>query len=145
MQPITFLDVRNAVSRALDAAFPDIPVSGEEIKQDLNPPRFFVRFLEPSHTQELGRRARRDHPLVVHYFPAGKDANEDMYEMADKLTEALQSVTVAGMPASGHGMRFQVVDGVLLFFVTYTFLVQAAAPVIPVMQTLDQTGGIKHG
>lgn len=40
----TINGVRYAVNAALDAAFPDIPVSGEEIKQELKPPRFFCAF-----------------------------------------------------------------------------------------------------
>ncbi|GJM73003.1 hypothetical protein HMSSN036_52190 [Paenibacillus macerans] len=40
MQQVTFNIVRYAVHDALDAAFPDIRIMGEEIKQGLNPPCF---------------------------------------------------------------------------------------------------------
>jgi len=143
---VTFLNVRDAVTAALDDAFPGIPVHGEEIKQNLRDSGFFVRMLESAHTQELGRRARRDHPFVVHYFPADSAApNEDMYGMADRLTGVLGQITVAGQAALGRDMRFEIVDGTLLFFVTYSFLVYAPAPVYPAMQTLGHQGGLKHG
>lgn len=144
-EQVSFLDVRNAVTSALDAAFPGIPIRGEEIKQSLVAPCFFVRLLAPAHTRELGRRARRDHPLVVHYFSPDAAPNEDMYTMADELTTVLAELVVAGEPIIGQGMNFEIVDGVLLFFVTYTFLVYAPVLNDPDMRTLDHTGGIKHG
>lgn len=136
---ITINDVRYAVHNALDAAFPDIPISGEEINQELNPPRFFVRLLEPTHTQELGRRYRRDHPFVIRYF-APERANEDMYSMAEKLMPATQWIVVGGRQWPGQGMRFLIVDEVLHFFVTYSLLVWEQQPNDPKMQRLKQEG-----
>ncbi|MNB80551.1 hypothetical protein D3C75_273160 [compost metagenome] len=144
-EQVSFLDVRNAVTAALDMAFPAVPIHGEEIKQNLVASCFFVRLLEPAHTRELGRRARRDHPLVIHYFPPDAAPNEDMYAIADQLTAVLAELMVAGQPVIGKGMHFEVVDGVLLFFVTYSFLVFASIPDDPDMRTLDHTGGLKHG
>ncbi|GAC42278.1 phage tail terminator family protein [Paenibacillus popilliae] len=136
---VTINDVRYAVHNALDAAFPDIPISGEEIKQELNPPRFFVRLLEPAHTQELGRRFRRNHPFVIRYFAPDR-ANEDMYSMAERLMAATKWIMVGGRQCPGHGMRFQIVDEVLHFFVTYSVLVWEHQADDPKMQTLKQEG-----
>lgn len=134
---ITFNDVRYAVHAALDTAFPDVPISGEEIKQDLDPPRFFVRLLEPGHTQELGRRYRRDHPFVVRYF-APERANADMYTMAEQLTTALGWIEVGGHKCPAQGMHFQIIDEVLHFMVTYSLLVWEQPPDDPKMQILVQ-------
>lgn len=136
-EQVTFNDVRYAVNEALDAAFPDIPVSGEEIKQNLDPPRFFVRLLEPAHTHELGRRFRRDHPFVVRYFAPGR-ANADMYDMAERLTTALKWITVVGRQWPGRGMSFQIIDEVLHFFVTYSFLVWEGLDPVELMQKVDE-------
>jgi 3'-phosphoadenosine 5'-phosphosulfate (PAPS) 3'-phosphatase len=142
MPQATINDVRYAVHAALDAAFPDIPIVGEEIKQGLTPPCFFVKLLEPEHTQELGRRFIRYHPFDVHYF-APERSNADMYDMAEQLTAALQQITVAGRPVRGTGMRFEIVDEVLHFFVQYNFHVWAPRPEDPAMAALDVTEGIK--
>ncbi|MFK4171047.1 DUF6838 family protein [Paenibacillus lautus] len=136
---VTFNDVRYAVQAALDTAFPSIPISGEEIKQHLDPPRFFVRLLKPAHTQELGRRYRRDHPFVVRYF-APERSNDDMYDMAEQLTDALKWITVGGRNWPGRGMDFQIIDEVLHFFVTYSLLVWEQPPDDPKMQKLEQEG-----
>ena len=141
-QPVTFNDVRYAVHAALDAAFPDIPIHDEEIPQELKPPCFFVRLLEPEHTQELGRRFFRYHPFDVHYFAPDR-SNTAMYEMAERLTEALQQIQVAGRPVRGTGMRFEIVDDVLHFFVNYDFHVWAPRPDDPAMGSLDVQEGLK--
>lgn len=142
MPQVTFNGVSDAVSVALDTAFPDIPVYDEEIKQKLDPPCFFIKLLIPMHAQELGRRHRRTHPFDVHYF-APERSNEDMYAMAEQLTSALQIIQVAGRPVRGTGMRFEIIDGVLHFFVDYAFQVWEAKPTYPKMQSLEQKEGIK--
>jgi hypothetical protein len=142
MKQVTINDVRYAVNAALDAAFPDIPIMVEEIKQGLTPPCFFVRLLEPEHTQELGRRFFRYHPFAVRYF-APERSNENMYNMAEQLTEALQQIEVAGRPVRGTGMRFEVIDEVLHFFVNYDFHVWAPRPDDPAMASLDVQEGLK--
>ncbi|MEF3309514.1 hypothetical protein PV433_11475 [Paenibacillus sp. GYB004] len=139
---VTFNDVRIGINTVLDAAFPDIPVHGEEIKQDLEPPCFYVRLLGPAHTQELGRRFMRHHPFDIHYFAPGRD-NDHMYAMAEKLTDVLQSIDVAGRPVTGYGMRFEIIDEVLHFFVEYKLHVWAPLPDDPKMQELEQKEGIK--
>lgn len=139
---VTINDVRYAVHTALDTAFPDNAIMGEEIKQGLNPPCFFVRLLEPSHDQELGRRFIRYHPFVVRYY-APERTNADMYDMAEKLTAALQWITVVDRPIRGTGMRFEIVDEVLHFFVNYKFHVWAQKPEYPAMQKLDVEEGLK--
>jgi len=144
---ITINDVRASVIRALDAVFPDVPISGEEIKQLLDPPRMFVRLLEPDHVQELGRRHRRAHPFVVRYFapngPHNTSVNEELYGVAEQLTAALKWIEVAGGQVAGDGMRFEIDDDVLHFFVTYSVLVWSEAPAAPLMGKVVQEGGLK--
>lgn len=139
---VTFADVIFAVSRALDAAFPDYDIAAEEIKQELKPPCFFLKLLAPSHGQELGRRFARYHTIDVHFFAADRK-NISMYEMAEHLSNVLQWVEVAGRPVRGTGMRFEIVDEVLHFFVDYNFQVWHQEPEDPKMQTLEQQEGIK--
>jgi len=136
---VTINDVRYAVHSSLDATFPNIPISGEEIKQGLNPPRFFVRLLEPAHTQELGHRHRRDLPFIVRYF-APERINKDMYNMAEQLTSVLKWIMVGGRQVPGQRMSFQIVDEVLHFFVSYSMLVWEHEPEQPKMQTFEQEG-----
>lgn len=142
MQPVTFLDVRTGVFQALAQAFPDIDRYGEEIKEGLTIPSFFVKLLEPAHTHELNRRYVRELPFDVHYFT---DTNKDRITMADQLTSVLEMIQVNGRLVSGINMSWQIVDEVLHFFVTYRMQVWKQRPDDPTMQTLDVEGEIKIG
>lgn len=139
---VTINDIRYAVFDALDTAFPEIPVTGEEIQQNLEPPCFFVKLIEPSHTQELGRRYMRYHPFDIHYFAENR-TNEDMYDMAERLTKELRYICVAGRSVRGMRMRHQILDQVLHFFVDYNLMVWEPAPDESAMSSLDLTEGIR--
>lgn len=138
---VIFNDVRNSVIQALEEAFPNIPVSGEEINPLPDPPRFFVRLLEPTHTKELGQRYRREHPMVVQYFAVGGN-NADMYDMAEQLTGVLKQITLGDYKKTGRAMRVQIIDDVLHVYVTYSFIVWEPSPDVPTMQTLSQEGNV---
>lgn len=140
---VTINDVRYAVHAALDAAFPSIQIMGEEIKQKLNPPCFWVRLLEPEHTKELGLRYFRIHPFVVRYFAADRK-NDTMYTMAEHLMRAIEWIEVGGRKVRGTGMRFEIVDAVLHFFVEYNFHVWAPRQNDPAMASLDVQEGLKQ-
>lgn len=140
---VTINDVRHAVHEALRETFPQIPVFGEEIEQTHDPPYFVVRLLEPVHTQELGRRYRRDYPFVVRYFSAER-SNEDRYNIAEQLTSALKWVPIGGSPWPGQRMSFQIVDEALQFMVTYSLLVWEQQPDEPKMQHLKQEGNVNE-
>lgn len=142
MSEVTINSVRHAVHAALDTAFPGIPILGEEMKQGLIPPCFFVRLLEPEHVQEMGRRFARFHPFVVRHYAVDR-SNDAMYDMAEQLTSVLQQIEVGGRPVRGLGMRFEIVDEVLHFFVEYNFHVWLPRPDDPGMASLDVQEGLK--
>jgi len=139
---VTINDVRHAVNTALSVAFPDIPVVSEDVQQDPDPPIFQVQLQELAQTQQLGRRFRRDYPFVVRYFPFEGNA-DDLYAIAEQLMATLQQIEIANRPAPGTGMRFEIVDGVLRFYVVYSMMMGWPRPDDPLMQTLTQDGGIK--
>ncbi|HZG16964.1 MAG TPA: hypothetical protein VE710_18390 [Candidatus Bathyarchaeia archaeon] len=140
MQQVTFQDVRTGIFKALSQAFPEVKRYGEEIKEGLTPPCFFVAFLEPSHAQELGRRYMREMPFDVHYFA---ETNKDLITMAEQLTGVLEIVQVGERPIRGVNISWEIVDDVLHFFITYRMQVWKQKPTDPSMQTLDVEEAIK--
>ncbi|WFB60575.1 DUF6838 family protein [Paenibacillus sp. BR1-192] len=142
MLQVNFNDVRYAVHAALDAAFPDVEIMGEEIKQGLTPPCFFVRFLEPEHMHLIGRRYMRYHPMVIRYY-AVDQTNASMYSMAEDLTRILERISISGALTKGTGIRFEIVDGVLHFFVEYNFHVMKPKDPAVKMERIEQEGRLK--
>jgi hypothetical protein len=97
--PVTINDVRYAVEAALNAVFPDIPVTDKETDHNLEPPYFLVTLLESTHTQELGRRYARSYPFEVRFF-AGDTSRDNLYDTAELLTTALGRIVVSGRCAA---------------------------------------------
>lgn len=140
MTVITVNDVRHGVMTALHDRFPDIKVYGEEISQGFIEPCFFVKLLEATHTQALGRRYIRTHSFDVHYF-AG--TNADRHDMAEQLYDCLETIQAAGSACRALSMSHEIVDGVLHFFVAYTIHVMREQAGEPLMQDLEQEGDLK--
>jgi len=128
----------------LDTAYPGIPVSGEAVNPEFDPPHFFVELLESSHVQELGRRYRRAYPFVIRYISLVR-TNDEMYAVAEQLTSVLQSILIGDRKYPGQNMRFQIIDEVLHFFVDYHMFVWNAAPDDPKMHTFELNEGVDAG
>lgn len=143
---VTVNDVRSGVISALAKHFPDMDIYGEEIKQGLEEPCFFVKLFPVTQDREIGRRYKRFHSFDIHYFPRSQtDANEEMFEVAEKLLDHMEyiEVEVAGSVCRGAKMESEIVDGVLHFKIDYDFHVLRQKRDEPVMKHLEQKGAIK--
>ncbi|NEZ43311.1 hypothetical protein GQA12_17385 [Paenibacillus alvei] len=144
MTMVTVNDVRSGVISALNRIYPDMDIYGEEIKQGLEEPCFFVKLFPFSQDREFGRRYKRFHSFDIHYFPRSEtDANEEMFEVAEKLLDHMEYIEVAGSICRGTNMEHEIVDGILHFKIDYDFHVLRRKKDEPAMKTLDQKGLIK--
>lgn len=117
-------DLINGISIKLRSAFGSgYKIYKEEVKQGLVEPCFNIVVLEPSQEAKLPNRYLRSYPIDVHYFPKTNTKNE-MYEVAEQLLIELEYVTVLDNLCKGTKMRYEIVDGVLHFFVNYDFFVK---------------------
>lgn len=117
-------DLINGISIKLRSVFgSDYKIYKEEVKQGLVEPCFNIVVLEPSQEAKLPNRYLRSYPIDVHYFPKTNTKNE-MYEVAEKLLIELEYITVLDNLCRGIKMRYEIVDGVLHFFVNYDFFVK---------------------
>lgn len=120
-------DLINGISIKLRSAFgTDYKIYKEEVKQGLVEPCFNIVVLEPSQEAKLPNRYLRSYPIDVHYFPKTNTKNE-MYEVAEQLLIDLEYITVLDNLCRGTKMRYEIVDGVLHFFVNYDFFVKKEA------------------
>jgi hypothetical protein len=132
--------VREGVMGALNAKFPDTPVYGEQIKQGFTEPCFFVKLLEGAQEKQLGRRRKRHHTFDIHYFGS---TNAALHDMADQLYTCLEYIEAGGALCRGTDTTHEIVDGVLHFFVQYKLHVMSERPADPVLQSLEQRGGLR--
>ncbi|WP_211228311.1 phage tail terminator family protein [Paenibacillus pinihumi] len=131
---ITVNDMKNAVTRALDNAFPEIPIYGDKINQNLDPPCFFVKLFPVGHKRLLGRRYDRQHTFDIHYF--SEKGSEEINDVTEQLFGVMEYIDCNGL-IRGTDMRGETVDGVLHFFVSYDFHVLRQRPKSEPMQFMD--------
>lgn len=141
MSTVTINAIRNAVNQVLGRHFPDVEIMDEEIKQGLIEPCFFVKLIQVGQIQELGLRYNRTHAFDIHYFG---ENNPQAHDVAEKLYNVMDEIEHDGDLFRGSGMRHEIIDGVLHFFVNYNFKVRKVIPESPKMHIIEQKGGVKY-
>ena len=131
--------IKNAIMEKLKQEFPDYKRYGEEIKQGFQAPCFFLAVINTSSKQKMiGKRYQRTISLDVHFFPAKQEnQNEQMYDMRDLLYLILEVLHIDGQILRGSEMNYEIVDGVLHFFVDYKVFVYREVVKDPVMEDLN--------
>ena len=124
MSEISFNGIFDGVTLALHAAFPaPVRVHGDEVKQNLQPGDFNVVMPGAGHSLELTRRYKRTPALDVIYYP--KRGRAECYDVADKLTAVLESITTPeGDVVHATNCEWTVTGGVLHVLVTYDHFVR---------------------
>ena len=131
-------EILQGAAGAIRAAFGEAEIYRDEVRQGLSPPCFFLGVLKPGFTPLLGRRSLYRCPLDIQYFPETPEDLGALYAAAETLAGALEFIVLPdGSIAHGTGMDFEVEDGVLHFFVTYSATLLRPADPAPMMETLE--------
>ena len=120
-----FNDLISAISIKLNQVFGNgYNIYSEDVKQGLKQPCFFIAALNPSQEQIIGSRHSREYPVDIHYFPQTEGNFNEIMTVADKMMTEMNLVTMTnGDQVHGYDIHFEVVDGVLHFFVNYKMVV----------------------
>lgn len=139
-------EVIKGISRKLNAAFGDgYEIYENDVEQGLTEPCFFISILKPELSPLLGTRGIRRNPFDIHYFPKQAGNNAELFSMAERLMYALEYIPMPdGLPLRGTAMNYEVIDGVLHFFVNYNLIVVQPKEENP-METLTTNVGTKKG
>lgn len=135
-----------AIARALSGEFGEgYTIYGETVEQSLQTPCFFVFCAsEESRIQRPGRY-RRDSLFAVQYLPKSREEPRSECEsVAGRLFLCLELIWLADGPVRGVGMRSDIVDGVLHFFVSYNMFLTMPRK-LPLMAILDTDVKTKKG
>ncbi|MGE6261107.1 phage tail terminator family protein [Heyndrickxia sporothermodurans] len=141
---ITMNIVRDSVMNTLGKYFSDFEIYGEENPQDFSASCFFVKLLNVDQKQELGNRYRRSYFFDIHFYPEDKKIRT-MHEMAEQLYELLEVIDIDQDLQRGIGMKHEIIDDVLHFFVHYNFIVRKVELDESKMQDLNVEEGLVNG
>ena len=116
--------IKDGISIAINADFgDDYEIYTESVKQGLKEPCFSILCLNPTIQQTLGKRYFRTNQFCIHYFPTSDESQSECNDVAERLFGVLEYITVDGDLIRGTEMHYEVVDGVLSFFVNYDMYV----------------------
>ena len=128
----------DGISEKLSESFGgEYTIYPEEVKQGMKRPCFFIKLLKPSNKKEVGQTYNRDNSYCIHFFP--KNTNQpkaECYRMQDSLYIALEYIEVGGNLVRGTGMRGEIHDEILQFYVDFNVRVRQVADPIT-METLQ--------
>lgn len=112
-------EIIEAISVNLNAEF-GYETYMEEIKQELTTPCFFIQALNPTHELFRLNKYFRTNDMVIQYFPQSKtDYQRECNGVAERMRWCLEYITLYDSPNRGTEMKWEVIDGVLNFFVNY--------------------------
>lgn len=134
-----------SISICLNAEFGDkYKIHREAKKQGLKEPCFFIQCLNPTKKLFLGKRYFRQNQFCIQYFPEDElHGNEECYAVAERLLSCLEYLDVAGDLVMGTKMRYEVVDGILHFFVNYDLFVYKVVESAPVLERISSETHMK--
>lgn len=136
-----------AISISLNEEFGDgYETHMEEIKQGLKEPCFFITCLNPTTELFLGKRYFRTNQFCIQYFPETNEKQRECNGVAERMLQCLEYITIYGEDKSimGTKMKYEVVDGVLNFFVNYDCFIRKTEQQTP-MESLQASTSVKEG
>lgn len=136
-----------AISISLNEEFgDDYETHMEEIKQGLKEPCFFITCLNPTTELFLGKRYFRTNQFCIQYFPETNEKQRECNGVAERMLQCLEYITIYGedKPIMGTKMKYEVVDGVLNFFVNYNCFIRNTEQQTP-MESLQASTSVKKG
>jgi hypothetical protein len=118
--------IASAMNTEFNATKDNYEIYVNDIKQGLKEPCFFISCLSPSMQLYPSRRYKRENFFCVQYFPESEEARTECMDVAERLFECLEYIWISGdtKPMHGTGMRYEINDEVMSFFVNYNCFVQ---------------------
>lgn len=134
-----------SISISLNAEFGDrYKIHREADRQGLEEPCFFIQCINPTEKLFFGKRYFRQNQFCIQYFPEDEfHGNQECCAVAERLFFCLEYIDVGGDPVMGTGMRYEVVDEILRFFVDYDLFVYKVGEPVPVMEKVSEEISVK--
>lgn len=127
-------------------AVSSFPVYVDFRKQKATFPCWYIDANEIDHEQKLNTRYWREGEYTISLFLSDEGDiidNRALHDWAEKLFWALEYISVNGDTVHGTGMKYEFVDDVLKFKVSYNYFIHRIEH-RDTMQSLDINEGVKH-
>lgn len=137
--------IMESISISLNTEFGDRYKTYREVKrQGLREPCFFIQCLNPTEKLFFWRRYFRQNQFCVQYFPEDTlHENQECYTVAERLFSCLEYLDMGGELVMGTNMRYEIIDGILHFFVNYDLFVYKVGEPVPAMEEVSSKTHVK--
>lgn len=115
-----------------------------DVEQTFLCPAFKPVFINPSVNLIRPPRYKVEAPCVIHYYPLVDGDKKEINEVANRLFNSVEYVDMGDQLVRGVEMSYSTQDDVLLFSITYKFVVEQVTTPEPFMEDLE-TPIIKAG
>lgn len=133
----------DGISISLNAEFgDDYKIYTESIEQGLKEPCFSIICVNPTNDLYLGKRYFRKNQFCIQYFPKGEDKYAECLDVAERMFDCLEVISVGDDLQRGTSMHGEVVDRVLHFFVNYDMFVYKVEST-DAMEGIDLTSNVE--
>lgn len=96
----------------------------ENVEQGLNEPCFLITLIKPLVKPQIMNHSIREYNFDIIYFPSNTvSKNLEINNTAEMLVDTLEFIVVNDSKVRGHKISYEIIDGVLHFFVKYNVLV----------------------
>lgn len=132
--------VRAAFSKdVIKAVYKDLP------QQNTKKPYAFIHQVNATHTNQLRNRARWGFIIDIRVHPEDEQTDVQTWarSIALRVIEAVNTITVDGMPVKSTSIEYKVEQNVLHVIVSYSYGVLQVEDSAPDMQTLAYGDRIK--
>lgn len=137
-------DIIKGVAKAIRNEFGEnCRIYTDEVKQGLKEPCFFISTLNPQMKQVFGKRYIISCQVMVQYITEGGKA--EFNEVAMRLFEVLELITVSGDLVRGKNMSYEVNDGILSFSVSYDIFVYKTEEAKDYIESIEQRTEVQNG
>lgn len=120
--------IKSAISTSLFEEFgEDYEIYTEKVEQGLKEPCFLISSLNQSSTQFFSARYKKNNLFSVQYFPSTNEIKAECNDVAERLNDCLEWITVGDDLVRGTNINSQLVDDVLHASVTYNYFAVSKA------------------
>lgn len=134
----------DSISIAINSEFGDeYEIYTESIKQGFNEPCFFIYNFNSTNDLFLGKRYFRENQFCINYFPNKGNENKECHSVAERLYKCLEWLNAQGDLLRGTGLKHDILDGVLNFYVNYNAFYHKTEDTIP-MGNISQRLNVKE-
>lgn len=132
--------VINGILGKLGEVDSTLPKYMEQTEQSIQGPAFFVLQINSSQTKGMNRRYIRSLSYNIHFFPdpGSLTKKADCRSMGERLYTSLENIAVNGRLIRARDMKYEVVEDVLHFFVSFDVHLMKERPEGVKMQKLER-------